>query len=446
MPSEFIRKLSWVLLAGRWERGELENRGRLALRRATCPMWMVQLANRLIVTFGDNVTVPQRRQLELFLSWDAPLQKRIRTWDRNGSFPKLVVPPQRMAPAADRFIESRLPELTTTSSLAAWLSISPSELDWFADQRRWERRQVNEAARHYRYLWIPKSGGMCRLLESPKPRLKAMQREILDCILAKVPVHDAAHGFCRGRSVRTYLEPHVGRDIVFSVDLRQFFPSVRVSQINAIFRTVGYPEEVARMLTGLCTNSTPENVLHSKRVPDAGVENSRMLRRYRDVHLPQGTPTSPMLANLAAFRLDRRLTGLASKFGASYTRYADDLTFSGDSDFRCALERFKILVYAIVIDQGFEIRHRKTRVMTQGQRQLVTGLVLNNRLNVPRNSFDVLKATLHNCVRFGPSSQNREAIDNFSEHLAGRISWVDSVSPARGAKLKALFNEIDWSR
>ena len=445
MSSDFIRNLAWTFLAGRWQRDDLIERTRIAFRRASCPVWTTQLVDRVLSAFGEGVRAPRRSQLESYLSEDVAFQKRVCGWKRSNSFPKLVVPRQAMAPVTDRLVDCSLPELTTTSLLAAWLSVSVSELDWFADLRRWERKNANEPLRHYRYQWISKSRGKRRLLECPKPRLKAIQRKLLDELLANVPTHEAAHGFCRGRSVATYLQPHVGRDVVLTIDLRHFFPSVQAPKVNAIFRTVGYPEEAARILTGLCTNSVPEKVLCLKRTFHTGSLNERTSQLYRDVHLPQGAPTSPVLANLVAFRLDRRLTGLARRFGAFYTRYADDLTFSGDLDFRSALTRFQDLVREIVLDEGFELRYRKTRVMTQGHRQQVTGLVLNEHLNVQRRSYDTLKAILYNSVRFGPSSQNQDVIANFDAHLRGRIAWVNCVNAARGAKLQALYEKIDWS-
>lgn len=444
MSSGFTRNLAWTLLAGPWLHDELAERTRIALQRSSCPLWASQLVDRLVAAFGEGVTVPLRGQLEYFLAVDARYQKRIRKWNAAGSLPKIVVPPQGMTTTVERFRECSLPELTNVALLASWLAVSVSEIDWFAGLRRRERKHEKEQLRHYRYNWISANCKKRRLLECPKPRLKAIQRAILDDLLMKVPTHDAAHGFCRGRSVTSYLEPHVARDAVLTIDLRHFFPSVRASRVNAIFRAIGYPEVVSQVLTGLCTNSVPEKVLKM-----AGPDGRKALfsgeaSLYRDVHLPQGAPTSPTLANLAAFRLDRRLAGLARQFGAFYTRYADDLAFSGGEGFRRGLSRFSVLACAIAVDEGFSIRHRKTRVMYRGHRQQVTGLVLNDRLNIPRHSYDELKAILHNCVKFGPSSQNRDSIANFDLHLSGRISWVTNVNPDRGAKLRSLFEQIDW--
>lgn len=431
--------MALTLLAGPWNRDCLVDRIRIALQRSSCPLWASHLVDRVVAAFGENVPAPRRSHVESFLSLDLAVQKRVRRWRHSGSFPKVVVPKQRMSPAIDRFVHCALPELTTTPSLASWLSVSMSELDWFADLRQWGRKRGKESLRHYRYLWISKGQRNRRLLECPKPRLKAIQRMIHDELLVKVPTHDSAHGFCPGRSVTSYLQPHVCRDVVLTIDLRHFFPSVRASKVNSIFRTVGYPEVVSQVLTGLCTNSVPEKFLRMNRSASGDSQIQRAASVYHEVHLLQGAPTSPILANLAAFRLDRRLAGLARQFGARYTRYADDLTFSGDSDFRRSLARFRVLAGAIVLDEGFMLRHRKTRVMTQGHRQQVTGLVLNDHLNIQRRSYVELKAILYNCGRIGPSSQNHDSIANFDAHLAGRISWVSNVNQSRGAKLQRLY-------
>ena len=131
--------------------------------------------------------------------------------------------------------------------------------------------------------------------------------------------------------------------------------------------------------------------------------------------------------------MDCRLSGLAKAAGVQYTRYADDLAFSGDINFN----RFSIHAAAIAEEEGFHIHHRKTRIMRQGVRQHLAGLVTNEKLNVSRKDFDELKAILHNCVRFGPNSQSRE-------QLNGRIGFVESVNPERGAKLREIFARITW--
>jgi hypothetical protein len=223
--------------------------------------------------------------------------------------------------------------------------------------------------------------------------------------------------------------------------LREFFPSIRSSRVRALFHTLGYPDAVARLLTGLCTNSVPIEVF-ADQVDGEGP--AAIGDAFEVPHLPQGAPTSPALANLCGFRLDCRLAGLARRQGVQYTRYADDLVFSGDREFERNLARFRVFVCAIVLNEGFAIRRRKTRVMRSGCRQEVTGIVVNQRLNVPRQEFDRLKAILHNCVTLGPQEQNREGHGNFREHLRGQIAYFQMIHPVKGERLRMLFDRIDW--
>ncbi len=165
---------------------------------------------------------------------------------------------------------------------------------------------------------------------------------------------------------------------------------------------------------------------------------------YGAVHLPQGAPTSPTLSNLIAYRLDARLTGLADSLGLTYTRYADDLLFSGDRRLQRCSKSFIVQVAAIAMEEGFQIQFRKTRVLTKSGRQEVAGVVINQHPNISRPSYDKLKAMLHNCLRNGPVAENREQHPDFRSHLLGKISWVQQLNPDRGKRLLAIFQKIQW--
>jgi len=206
-----------------------------------------------------------------------------------------------------------------------------------------------------------------------------------------------------------------------------------------IFLTAGYPETVARALTRLATHAAPSAVLVEKAL------TWEERRRLATPHLPQGAPTSPALANLSAFRFDCRLAGLARAAGADYTRYADDLLFSGGPDFARQARRFQVTVGAILIEEGFRLNHHKTRVLRRGVKQHAAGLVLNQKPNIDRREFDRLKAILTNCARHGPASQNRENHPDFAAHLLGKIAWVGWVHPQKQAKLRRIFDWINWS-
>ncbi|MEV7231848.1 reverse transcriptase family protein [Polymorphospora sp. NPDC051019] len=323
------------------------------------------------------------------------------------------------------------PVVDDLAALADLLGLTGEELDWYADRRSINRHARDERLRHYRYTWL---GG--RLIEAPKPRLRALQRRLLAEVLGPVPVHPAVHGFVPGRSAHTFAAAHAGRPTVVRVDLVSFFATVSAPRIYGLLRLAGYPEPVAHTLTALCVTRTPVRVL---RAAPAGLpDRPYRLALLRGPHLPQGAPTSPALANLCGFRLDRRLAGLAAAFGATYTRYADDLAFSGDLPSRRAAALVD-RVTAVVAGEGFRVRPDKTRIRGQADRQVLAGLVVNARPAVPRDEYDRLRALLHNAARTGLAAQNRDGHPDFEAHLAGRIGWVGRDRPARAAKLRALF-------
>jgi hypothetical protein len=279
--------------------------------------------------------------------------------------------------------------------------------------------------------------------------LKALQRRILREILDRVPPHEHAHGFRRGRSAVTYVAPHVGRHVVLRVDLVDFFASIDRGRVVALFAALGYPIEVARMLAALSTNRAPTSAPHAPPLPAFPARRDMELvaasrARYRAPHLPQGAPTSPAIANLCAYALDVRLAAAARTVGAEYTRYADDLAFSGDADFARRALRFAALVGSIASEHGFAVNHRKTRIMRRAVQQRLAGLVVNTRAAVPRRDYERLEATLFNCVRHGPASQNRDAHADFRAHLRGRIAWVAETHPARAAHLEELYARVRW--
>jgi len=319
-----------------------------------------------------------------------------------------------------------VPPLATEFDLADWLAITPDQLTRFADLRLLSARTDNIFAPHYRHHLIPKRDGRLRLLEEPKPFLKTLQRRLLSGLIAKVPTHEAAFAFVAGRNCIMAAAKHAGEKLVLSFDLADFFPSVGFHRIYGLFRTVGYPANVARHLTGLCTTAAPHLTDHQIAARDFLIGR----------HLPQGAPTSPALANLVAFRLDQRLSGLADRIGATYTRYADDLTFSGDPHIGAIL---RDAVPQIVLDEGFHLRSTKTRTMPSHERQLVTGIIVNEGLSLPREARDRLKATLHHLARPGDA---RRFDPVFMARLSGTISWIEQVSPYHGSRFRHAFESV----
>ena len=341
-----------------------------------------------------------------------------------------------------------LPDLPTMGDMAKWLNLELPQLEWFADIGGRNFRADNERLRHYVYKWVAKRSGGFRLLEIPKFHLRALQRRLLHELIEYVPPHESAHGFRARHSCVTTAEQHVGRQVVVRLDLQDFFVSVSALRITALFRTLGYPEGMARVLTGLCTSQVPSRVLDARDPAKYEFEQPRpdwlTRKRLQSPHLPQGAPTSPALANLCAFNLDIRLQAAAESLDARYTRYADDLVFSGGRQFERAAQRFISLAGAIALEEGFSINFRKTRVMNRGSRQIVNGIVVNERMNVARNERDQLKALLHNCVRHGPTSQNRAGLADFRAHLTGRLAYLKMITPLHARRMERMFEQIVW--
>lgn len=341
-------------------------------------------------------------------------------------------------------IHAPRPALHTVVDLARWLDLTLSQLRWHVDLPGFEA-QAAPRLQHYRYRWIQKASGGQRLLEIPKRRHAGLQRRILDAIVRDTPAHPAAFGFVRGGSVPAFAARHCGQPVVVRLDLTDFFTHVGAARVTGIFDGLGYPRAVARCLRGLCTNVAPTGGMRSPMATAADRRRAWWRRKQLgQPHLPQGACTSPMLANLAAFGLDRRLTALAQAYDARYARYADDLAFSGGAVLQARMGPFIHRVGTIVQAEGFALNRRKIRVMRAGGRQRLAGVVVNTRPNLSRADFDRLKAIVHNCVRHGPASQRGDHPD-FRAHLRGRIGWLMQLNPTRGAKLLAAFERIDWS-
>ncbi len=438
-----IKFLAESFLSGPWDLDGLIDRAALVLGRRY--VWLRPLAERALAQFPGEARI-RSTQLAAFLHDDRGLERACNTRKLRVRFVRWSDPV--MLPASGAPQSWKVPAITTPDELAGFLAITPAELDWLADTQGRERTCRIEPLRHYRYRWLAKRSGSFRLVEAPKLRLKRIQRIVLDTILAHIPPHDRAHGFRPGRSISTFVEPHVGRTIVLKMDLRDFFVSITKARVAAIFQTAGYPEAIAKLLSGLCTNVVPIDVLNE--VSRSDPESLRMTMSWQDQrpygvpHVPQGSPTSPALANLAAFRLDARLAALSTAAGADYTRYADDLVFSGDESFARSVRRFQVQVAAIAIEEGFAVQHRKTRSMRQGVRQRAAGIVINQKVNIPRAEYDRLKATLCNCVKHGPTKQNRSGVADFRAHLAGKVAHAARLNPGRGQKLMRLLDQIQW--
>jgi len=429
------RRLALSIIDGEWTQPAVTDRLRRVLELH--PQDIKQLAARLCFLY-EQPPASFKRLATLLLN--EPLLEYFWQHAAQQDIPGILLDTPQMQPPPANLRCFPLPRLDTLKDVALWLAVQPRELDWLADINGRQAQVVEPRLHHYRYRWVNKRSGGQRLIEIPKSQLKRIQRLILHDILDRILPHDAAHGFVRNRSCASYVAAHVGQPVILHLDLKDFFHGVPITKVLAFFRTLGYPAAVARTLMGLCSHGVSPS-LAGKPFADQSWQRRRQLRHP---HLPQGAPTSGALANFSAYRLDCRLAGLARRYGLRYSRYADDLVFSGPETLRPQAAWIESVTGAIALEEGFCLNHRKTRVRSQSQSQRITGLVINEKINISRTDYDQLKATLHNCVRHGSESQNRCAHPDFRAHLAGRIAHVTHINPQRGKKLQQLFNAVHW--
>jgi RNA-directed DNA polymerase len=319
-----------------------------------------------------------------------------------------------------------LPLLATPVDIASALAITIPKLRWLA----WHAEASTVS--HYVQFLVPKKSGGERMLSAPHKQLAAAQEWILRHILEKLPAHDAAHGFVKGRSIVSNARPHVGSAAVINCDLTDFFPSITVHRIIGFFRSIGYSPAAATILALLVTDSPRRKVLYRGKAWHVATGPRA---------LPQGACTSPALSNLIARRLDARLTGIAKKLGLNYTRYADDLTFSSANP----SDRIGYLlarVRHIAADEGFAVNEKKTRVLRQAARQSVTGVVVNKHPAASRATRRRLRAILHNAGKTGLEEQNRTRRKSFVAWLGGMISFVGMVNPRQAIALREHFHAL----
>jgi retron-type reverse transcriptase len=327
----------------------------------------------------------------------------------------------------ERLAELHLPIMATPGDVAQAMGITIPQLRWLAFHAETATRT------HYVTFSVPKKSGGTRQLAAPHRKLRAAQEWILANILSKVRVHDAAHGFVPGRSTLTNAVPHVGKSAVLNADLENFFPTITFSRIKGAFRWLGYSPAVATILALLCTEAPRQKIVY-----DRTTYFVAMGKRS----LPQGACTSPALSNLVSRRLDKRLAGLAAKLGWSYTRYADDVTLSGNGEAAKQVGYVMARLRHIAQEEGFAVNEKKTRVQRQSTRQSVTGVVVNERPGAPRPLVRRIRAILHRARREGLKAQNRRNIPHFESWLAGIIAYISMLNAEQGRRLKGDFEAL----
>ena len=264
---------------------------------------------------------------------------------------------------------------------------------------------LNNVSGHYQEFWMRKRSGGYRMISAPDKDLQAIQSTIYSRILSSVTiVHPAAVGFRCGRSVVDNAAPHLGKRYVLKMDIHDFFFSIRSPRVRQTFKKIGYPENVSKVLGALCC-------LHR--------------------HLPQGAPTSPALSNIVGYEMDRKLAALAAEYGVTYTRYADDLTFSGDV---FPKEQIIPQVKRIIRDEKFEPNHKKTHFMNQSSRKIITGVSVASgvKLTIPKSKKREIRKNVYFILTKGLAEHQRRIGSHdpaYLKRLIGMLCYWRAIEP-----------------
>ncbi|MDY6783329.1 MAG: reverse transcriptase family protein [Cyanobacteriota bacterium] len=328
----------------------------------------------------------------------------------------------------ERLQSRQLPILGNAEEIAAAMGISVGELRFLAFNRKTSKIS------HYIRFNIPKKTGGDRLISAPMPRLKEAQYWILRNILEKIELHDSAHGFRRDRSILTNAQPHVGAEVAINLDLKDFFPSISYRRVKGIFCAIGYSEAAATIFALLCTEAETTQV---------ELDGTTYYIATTERHLPQGSPASPALSNILCRRLDKRLSAMAADVGFSYTRYADDLTFSASGDSLRQICNVLRRSESIVAHEGLAVNGDKTRILRRkSSRVEVTGIVVNEFPNCDRKTLKRFRATLFQIERDGIDGKHWGNSHRTMAAIQGYANFVAMVNPEKGRQFQEQIQRI----
>lgn len=324
----------------------------------------------------------------------------------------------------ERGIIPRLNEIEYKEQFESFRKLNLRKLPYFYDidhfcsllniSSRQTRFFLSHKEEAYKTFEVPKKTGGFREINAPKKEMKFIQRWILDNILYKLKVGEYAHGFVPEKTIYTNAEMHVNKELVLGIDIKDFFPSIKFKSVEHIFKSAGYTSRIAKDFANLCT-------YHNK--------------------LPQGAPTSPMLANLASLDLDKDISKYCITNNLEYSRYADDITVSGS--YKISMYKEKII--RIVEKNGFKVNYEKVRILSKSSRQKVTGLIVNDKISIGRHKKKTLRAIVHNILVEGPISQNKNNDPFFRERVFGYLAFAKTIEPEFAIPLIESLKKIDWS-
>ena len=296
----------------------------------------------------------------------------------------------------------------------------------------------------YKSYEIKKRKGGTRQISSPHRTLKIIQQWINKNILQCIPIDEQAYGFCPKKSIVDNAKKHLNHDYILNIDLLKFFDTITEERVYGIFKSLGYHSNLAVDLAKLCTSYLNEDYINSF----DEIVRDKFKKIINKAVLPQGAPTSPTLSNIIARRLDKRLFGYAKNNNLQYSRYADDITFSGNGE-----KSIKISVISKIIqEENFEINKSKIRFFGKSSnKHIVTGLIVSEQVKIPNSFKNEIKRHLYFCLKFGVENHLKYLEEKtgsrkgyFKEWIRGKICFINMVEPEEGKKLFEKYNSINW--
>lgn len=322
------------------------------------------------------------------MDWQSYKRKIIQTCKENGKSDKYV---QQYIEYAQPLFDANLPIILNASHFSALVGLD----------HEYVCRMAYSPKHFYRTYSIKKKNGNMRRIDEPLPDLKYVQRWILDEILIKIPVNEVAKAYRYNYSVKDNARFHRKQKVVLSLDLKDFFPSIHIQDVIGIFRKVGYNKKVSCFLAYLCCYN---------------------------YCLPQGSPTSPCISNIVMASVDDAIYVFARENSLRYTRYADDITISGDF----APGKVIAFVSDVLYKAGFLLNPSKTRVAKPNSRQIVSGIVVNDHMQLPKEQRRLIRQEMYYIEKYGVDSHLYyigNTRRNYLPHLLGMVNYGLFINP-----------------
>lgn len=292
---------------------------------------------------------------------------------------------------AEPLIDRDLPVIYNTSHLCGLVGYKKSYI----------KRAVQFPSFFYRHFEIPKKNGSTRTLSEPLPSLKEIQNWILEEILYNIKVSRYAKAYVRNRSIKDHVRYHANEAQILTLDVTKFFDSIKIELVENFFNHLGYSNLISNLLARLCTLNES---------------------------LPQGAPTSPYLSNILMYDFDEAIAKYCKNNELKYTRYADDLAFSGEFN----KEDLVAKVSEELIKLGLELNDEKTILMTAKVQQVITGIVVNKKIQVPKFERNKIRNAMFFIKKYGLDShleRTKEERVNYLKHLLGKIQYILFLNP-----------------